>query len=207
MKRDDTCLQITYYWPLKKKLLFFRSFKDEIFRIIGVIRSCFPEKRAVPRQSTIGHRLKATLQLHPEVFTNPSHALAGLEDYSHLWIVYHFHRNTRRNHESTKAKVAPPRLNGQRIGVFATRSPHRPSPIGLSLVEIDRIEGSTISFFGTDMVDGTPVLDIKPYIPIYDTPSTLSSSNETGKNPNEMGKNPNEIDEKSPIISIFFYRS
>lgn len=89
-----------------------------------------------------------------------------MEDYSHLWIIYYFHKNS----SHAKAKVAPPRLNGERIGIFATRSPHRPSPIGLSLVEIDRIEGTTISFFGTDMVDGTPVLDIKPYIPAYDTP-------------------------------------
>lgn len=136
-----------------------------------MIRTCFPEKRAVPRQTNVGNRLKATIELFPDLFTNNDHALDGLEDYSHLWIIYHFHRNT----SHPKAKVAPPRLSGQRIGVFATRSPHRPSPIGLSLVEIDRIDGATISFFGTDMIDGTPVLDIKPYIPLYDTPLPVTA--------------------------------
>lgn len=90
-----------------------------------------------------------------------------------MWVIYHFHKNT----SHPKAKVAPPRLGGERVGVFATRSPHRPCPIGLSLVEIERIESSFISFNGTDMVDGTPVLDIKPYIPFYDSPIAM----ETGK--------------------------
>lgn len=84
-----------------------------------------------------------------------------------MWILYHFHKN-----DSThiRAKVAPPRLNGLRTGVFATRSPHRPCPIGLSLVKIEQIENHTIYFSGVDMVDSTPVLDIKPYIPQYDSP-------------------------------------
>lgn len=84
-----------------------------------------------------------------------------------MWIIFHFHKNDL----FTKAKVSPPRLKGQRVGVFSTRSPHRPCPIGLSLVEIQKVEGSCIYFLGTDMVDGTPVLDIKPYIPVYDSPS------------------------------------
>lgn len=81
--------------------------------------------------------------MHSKIFTNPEHALQGLEDFSHLWILFHFHRN-----DSThlKAKVSPPRLNGVRTGVFATRSPHRPCPIGLSLVKIDRIEQNAIYF-------------------------------------------------------------
>ncbi|KQS70915.1 uncharacterized protein LOC6542592 isoform X1 [Drosophila erecta] len=137
------------------------------FRPIGVIRTAFPEKRAVPRQSIVGSRLRGIIQLNDGVFTNPEHSLEGLADFSHLWVIYHFHRNN----AHPKAKVAPPRLGGERVGVFSTRSPHRPCPIGLSLVEIEKIENATISFFGTDMVDGTPVLDIKPYIPHYDAPS------------------------------------
>ncbi|XP_034650576.1 tRNA (adenine(37)-N6)-methyltransferase [Drosophila subobscura] len=137
------------------------------FRPIGVIRTAFPEKRAVPRQSIVGSRLRSLIQLNDGVFTNPEHSLEGLSDFSHLWLIYHFHRNN----AHPKAKVAPPRLGGERVGVFSTRSPHRPCPIGLSLVEIEKIENATISFFGTDMVDGTPVLDIKPYIPYYDAPA------------------------------------
>ncbi|XP_055917219.1 uncharacterized protein LOC129949658 [Eupeodes corollae] len=141
------------------------------FRPIGVIKTSFPEKRAVPRQSSIGARLKGVIELNAEVFTNPEHSLDGLNEFSHLWIIYHFHKNN----SHPKAKVAPPRLGGERVGVFSTRSPHRPCPIGLSLVEIDKIEGSTIVFSGTDMVDGTPVLDIKPYIPFYDAPNVIES--------------------------------
>lgn len=146
-------------------------FLQDTFRPIGLIRTCFPEKRGVPRQSSVGGRLRGLIELNGDIFTNPEHALDGLEEYSHLWIIYHFHKNT----SHPKAKVAPPRLGGERVGVFATRSPHRPSPIGLSLVEIERVDAASISFYGTDMVDGTPVLDIKPYIPFYDSPITMES--------------------------------
>ncbi|XP_036331743.1 uncharacterized protein LOC118743271 [Rhagoletis pomonella] len=133
---------------------------------IGVIRTAFPEKRAVPRQSSVGGRLRGIVELNADTFTNPEHALEGLEEYSHMWLIYHFHKNN----AHPKAKVAPPRLGGERVGVFSTRSPHRPCPIGLSLVEIEKVDGASITFFGTDMVDGTPLLDIKPYIPFYDSP-------------------------------------
>ncbi|XP_033254250.1 tRNA (adenine(37)-N6)-methyltransferase-like isoform X2 [Drosophila miranda] len=151
------------------------------FRPIGVIRTAFPEKRAVPRQSVVGSRLRSLMQLNDGVFTNPEHSLEGLSDFSHLWLIYHFHRNN----AHPKAKVAPPRLGGERVGVFSTRSPHRPCPIGLSLVEIEKIENATISFFGTDMVDGTPVLDIKPYIPYYDAPALSIDSGRASAGPNE----------------------
>ncbi|XP_055379622.1 uncharacterized protein LOC129610876 [Condylostylus longicornis] len=136
------------------------------FKPIGVIRTAFPEKRAVPRQSTLAGKLRGIIDINPDVFTNPEHSLQGLQEFSHLWVIYHFHRNN----SHSKTKVAPPRLGGEKVGVFSTRSPHRPCPIGLSLVEINKIEGSIIYFSGTDMVDETPVLDIKPYIPFYDSP-------------------------------------
>ncbi|XP_017865824.1 PREDICTED: uncharacterized protein LOC108615671 [Drosophila arizonae] len=151
------------------------------FKSIGIIRTDFPEKRAVPRQSSVGNRLRSFIHLSDGTFTNPEHSLEGLADFSHMWIIYHFHRNN----SHPKAKVAPPRLGGERVGVFSTRSPHRPCPIGLSLVEIERIEGDRISFFGTDMVDGTPVLDIKPYIPYYDAPVLSVDSGRTAAMPNE----------------------
>ncbi|KAK2580998.1 hypothetical protein KPH14_006051 [Odynerus spinipes] len=134
---------------------------------IGIISTGFPNKRGVPRQPGVSGKTSGKILLHNSVFTNPDHALEGLQDFSHLWIIFHFHRN-----DSThiRAKVAPPRLNGIRTGVFSTRSPHRPCPIGLSLVKILKIDNYTIYFEGVDMVDETPVLDIKPYIPQYDNP-------------------------------------
>ncbi|XP_029169521.1 tRNA (adenine(37)-N6)-methyltransferase-like [Nylanderia fulva] len=134
---------------------------------IGIISTWFPNKRATPRQSGICGKVPGKLTLYNSVFTNPDHALQGLQDFSHMWILFHFHRN---DSTHTRAKVAPPRLNGIKTGVFSTRSPHRPCPIGLSLVKILKIENYTIYFEGVDMVNQTPVLDIKPYIPQYDNP-------------------------------------
>ncbi|XP_011315504.1 nef-associated protein 1 [Fopius arisanus] len=149
---------------------------------IGVINTGFPSKRATPRQSGVARDMCGRITLFNTIFTNPEHALNGLEEFSHMWILFHFHRN-----ESThiRAKVAPPRLNGTRIGVFSTRSPHRPCPIGLSLVKILQIEGNTIIFEGVDTVDGTPVLDIKPYIPQYDSPLYVEHLKLNG-NPEEI---------------------
>ncbi|XP_012525399.1 uncharacterized protein LOC105830559 [Monomorium pharaonis] len=134
---------------------------------IGVISTCFPNKRATPRQPGVCAKVSGKLILYNSVFTNPDHALQGLQDFSHMWILFYFHRN---DSTHTRAKVAPPRLNGIRTGVFSTRSPHRPCPIGLSLVKIQKIEDYTIYFEGVDMINQTPVIDIKPYIPQYDSP-------------------------------------
>ncbi|XP_053664350.1 tRNA (adenine(37)-N6)-methyltransferase [Anopheles marshallii] len=142
------------------------------FKPIGVIKTVFNEKRAVPRQASLASGLLSRIDISSTTFNNPAHSLEGLENFSHLWIIYYFHRNP--NH--AKAKVAPPRLGGERVGVFSTRSPHRPCPIGLSLVELDRIEDFKVYFLGTDMVDGTPVLDIKPYIPQYDVPVKMKEA-------------------------------
>nr|XP_036213677.1 uncharacterized protein LOC106620976 isoform X1 [Bactrocera oleae] len=157
------------------------AFSGVHWQQIGVIRTAFPEKRGVPRQSSVGGRLRGIVELNSDTFTNPEHALDGLEEYSHMWLIYHFHRNN----AHPKAKVAPPRLGGERVGVFSTRSPHRPCPIGLSLVEIEKVEGATITFFGTDMVDGTPLLDIKPFIPFYDSPALPMDSGRISVGPLE----------------------
>ena len=136
------------------------------FKSVGCIKTPFADKRAVPRQSALSTNLASYIEIDPLVFNNPEHSLDGLEQFSHIWIIYHFNRNA----NFYKAKIAPPRLLGDKVGIFGTRSPHRPCPIGLSLVQLDKIDGSRIYFSGTDMVDGTPVLDIKPYIPQYDLP-------------------------------------
>nr|XP_031828445.1 uncharacterized protein LOC116425193 isoform X2 [Nomia melanderi] len=134
---------------------------------IGIISTWFPSKRGTPRQTGICGKVPGKLLLYNSIYTNPDHALEGLQDFSHMWVLFYFHRN---DSTHVRAKVAPPRLNGTKTGVFSTRSPHRPCPIGLSLVKITRVENHTIYFEGVDMVDQSPVLDIKPYIPQYDSP-------------------------------------
>lgn len=127
---------------------------------IGFIESCYKDKFGVPRQPGLVKAATAFLKIRADL--HPGQALQGLEGFSHLWLIWIFHENrTARYH----AKVHPPRLEGESRGVFATRSPHRPNPLGLSLVEIIKIENDTIWLAGADLMDGTPVLDIKPYLP------------------------------------------
>ncbi|MBK9323162.1 MAG: tRNA (N6-threonylcarbamoyladenosine(37)-N6)-methyltransferase TrmO [Bdellovibrionaceae bacterium] len=127
---------------------------------IGYLESCYRDKFGTPRQPGLSPKAWSQLRLRADL--QPEQALEGLESFSHVWLIFMFHQNkTARYH----AKVHPPRLGGQSMGVFATRSPHRPNPIGLSLVELVRIEGDSLIFAGADLVDGTPILDIKPYLP------------------------------------------
>lgn len=127
---------------------------------IGYLESCFKDKFGTPRQPGLVKKAWARLKLRADL--QPEESLQGLEGFSHLWLVWVFHQNkTARFH----AKVHPPRLGGKSMGVFATRSPHRPNPIGLSLVEIVKVEKDGIIVAGADLVDGTPILDIKPYLP------------------------------------------
>lgn len=127
---------------------------------IGVIESCFRDRFGTPRQSGLIKASTAKLILNKSL--QPESSLQGLSDYSHLWVIFHFHLNTNLQFHP---KVHPPRLGGQSIGLFATRSPHRPNPIGLSLCKIEEIRNNEIFLSGIDFVDGTPVLDIKPYLP------------------------------------------
>merc|ERR1712126_473383 len=108
----------------------------------------------------------ASLKVNRAHFNNPDHSLLGLEGFSHVWLLWVFHADSG---VAIKAKVAPPRLGGVRVGVFSTRSPHRPANIGLTLAKVEHVKGDTITMSGIDLIDGTPVLDIKPYIPAYDT--------------------------------------
>lgn len=140
---------------------------------IGFLKSCFSAKNGTPRQPTICGPSRAELRIRQSVFNNPEHALVGLEQYSHVWIIFVFHKN---GHLSVKAKVKPPRLNGQKVGVYSTRTPHRPNALGLTLAKLDKVVGDTLHLSNIDMIDGTPVLDIKPYIPDYDSIHTRDSS-------------------------------
>lgn len=137
---------------------------------IAYIRTEFPEKFGVPRQSGLASALRGTIVFTSE-YRNPD-ALRGLEGFSHIWLIWEFSAN--RSGGSWQPTVRPPRLGGNdRMGVFATRSPFRPNPLGLSCVEIDAIEldtpdGPLIHVKGADLMDGTPIYDIKPYIKYAD---------------------------------------
>ncbi|MGI3128961.1 tRNA (N6-threonylcarbamoyladenosine(37)-N6)-methyltransferase TrmO [Halopseudomonas pachastrellae] len=134
------------------------------FEPVGIIHSCFAEKFAIPRQPLLAPAATATLELLPP-YDQPE-ALEGLEGVSHLWLLFVFHAA---GHGSKHLRVRPPRLGGnQRIGVFASRATHRPNPIGQSVVRLDGIVDGRLQLSGVDLLDGTPVLDIKPYVPYAD---------------------------------------
>ena len=137
-------------------------------RPIGIIRSPFREKFGIPRQPGLAPAARATFEPVPP-FDRPE-AYEGLDDFSHLWLIFHFHAVAR---EAWKPTVRPPRLGGnRRVGVFASRSMFRPNPVGLSVVALERIDRSgphpVLHLQGVDLLDGTPVLDIKPYLPWVD---------------------------------------
>ena len=138
------------------------------FSPIGIIHSCFKEKFGIPRQPRLVQEVTATLELLPPY--NRAEALEGLEAFTHIWLVFVFHALEAGAWHPT---VRPPRLGGnQRVGVFASRSMFRPNPIGLSAVELIGIDSAgkspILHLRGIDLLDGTPVIDIKPYIPYAD---------------------------------------
>ncbi len=136
---------------------------------IAHIHTEFPTKFGIPRQSGLVPQLEARIIFTPE-YRNPD-ALRGLEGFSHLWLIWEFSAARR---EGWSPTVRPPRLGGnRRLGVFATRSPFRPNPIGLSCVELEAVTqdpalGPVVTVRGADLMDGTPILDIKPYLPYAD---------------------------------------
>lgn len=138
------------------------------FNPIGVIRSCFKEKFGIPRQPGLIPDAVSTLELFAPY--DRLEAFAELEGFTHIWVIFVFHQAMR---EQWRPKVRPPRLGGnRRIGVFASRAPYRPNPVGLSVVALEKIECQenkcVLHLRGADLLDGTPVLDIKPYIPYVD---------------------------------------
>ena len=138
-------------------------------KVIGHIRTDFPSKFGIPRQSGLIDDLKGKIVLEPE-YRNPQ-VYKGIEEFSHIWLLWEF-SEAKKEHWS--ATVKPPRLGGKkRMGVFATRAPFRPNNIGLSCVKLDRVEqdekdGPVLWVAGVDLLDGTPIYDIKPYIPLTD---------------------------------------
>ena len=148
---------------------------DIPMHIIAHIETAFPSKFGIPRQSGLVPQLRGTIVFEEE-YRNPD-AVRGLEGYSHLWLIWQFSQAFKNGggEGGWSPTVRPPRLGGnKRIGVFATRSPNRPNAIGLSSVEIESIEyssnrGPLIHVRGADLLDGTPIFDIKPYLPFTDS--------------------------------------
>lgn len=130
---------------------------------IGILESCYQEKFGTPRQPNLVPGAYAKLRVLPEF--QPEHSLDGLAGFSHVWLLCWMHLTT---NKTFHPKIHPPRLKGAKIGVFASRSPHRPNPIGLSLAKLEKVEGDTLYLSGLDLVNGTPILDIKPYLPVWD---------------------------------------
>jgi tRNA-Thr(GGU) m(6)t(6)A37 methyltransferase TsaA len=147
-----------------------RSLDSFALRPIGVVRSPIVERGAAPRQPRLpgsarfGQEVAARIELLAGCGFED--ALAGLEAWSHLWVIFVFHKNVEQG-RGFRPKVLPPR-GARKQGVFATRSPHRPNPIGLSAVRMERVEGLIVHVGDCDMLDGTPVLDLKPYLPYAD---------------------------------------
>eukprot|EP00741_Cyanophora_paradoxa_P016163 tig00000042_g15603.t1 len=157
-----------------------------MFEPIGFIDSVFPEKHGTPRQANLVPKTRARLQLRRDI--SPLYCLEGLEEYSHVWLIFVFNLNDNRR---LQTKIALPRLDGEKVGVFASRSPHHPNPLGLrcaprllgpyphpllcprtpSVVKLDRVDAraGTLYFSGIDLVDCTPILDIKPYVAYSDS--------------------------------------
>lgn len=147
----------------------------QIITPIGTIHSCFKEKFGIPRQSLLAKHSFATID-----FVSPhdrQEAWKGIEEFSHIWIFFLFHQS---HQDKNSLSVRPPRLGGEKkLGVFATRSPYRPNQVGQSVVKLeslDIIKGKVqLHLSGHDLLDGTPVLDVKPYIPQYDSIAHASS--------------------------------
>lgn len=170
-------------------------------KVIARICTDFPTKFGIPRQSGLVQALKAKIVFEPE-FRNPD-AVRGLEDFSYIWLLWEFSESVRGTWSPT---VRPPRLGGnRRMGVFATRSPFRPNPIGLSSVQLERIElhpnlGPVLHITGADLMDGTPIYDIKPYLSFVDShPEARGGFAESTKDYRLSVEFPKDLLEQIPV--------
>lgn len=167
---------------------------------IGWVESDFETKFGVPRQSGLNEELRARVLFYPEY--RVKEAFRGLEGFSHLWLLWDFSENHR---EGWSPTVRPPRLGGnRRLGVFATRSPFRPNPIGLSCVALERVEldspqGPALLIRGADLMNGTPIFDVKPYLPYADCrPDALGGFTDESRWNKLTVELPTELREKIP---------
>ncbi|WP_286715351.1 tRNA (N6-threonylcarbamoyladenosine(37)-N6)-methyltransferase TrmO [Thalassolituus sp. UBA2009] len=135
---------------------------------VAIARTPFAEKFAIPRQPQLAPAARAVIELLPPY--NQPEALLGLEQVSHIWLLFQFHQAPADDPAAPRLRVRPPRLGGnEKLGVFATRSTHRPNGIGQSVVRLEKVEGTRLWVSGVDLLDGTPIIDIKPYVPYADS--------------------------------------
>lgn len=163
---------------------------------IGIVSSVYRLCVGTPRQGLLAPNSRGKIDLYPSRISSDS--ILDLEHFSHLWVVFIFHLNSnakvvehsKQNQRQFPSKIAPPALGGKRVGIFATRSPHRPNPVGFTLCKIDRVvipdqkmksnnkeSPYKIYISGIDLIDGTPVIDIKPYVPHYDSIGYMNGGN------------------------------
>ena len=187
--------KLTHLCQVRKK----EHSMDYTMKVIARIHSDFPEKFGIPRQSGLVPALRAKIVFEPE-YRNPD-ALRGIEGFSHLWLIWQFSAAVR---DTWSPTVRPPRLGGnERVGVFATRSPFRPNAIGLSCVKLEGVRhedglGDVLIVSGADLMDGTPIYDIKPYLPYADAhPEALGGFAPSPKETIEV-KSPPELLQKLP---------
>lgn len=159
----------------KKNTASFYKFKTT-FEAIGYVQSTYKQRFGIPHQAGVSQGLTAFVQLNP--LADYKTALKGLETFSHIWLLFVFHEH---GGHKWKPSIRPPRLGGnKKVGLFASRSPHRPNPIGMSAVklhaiDLDHPEGPRLHISEVDLLDGTPILDIKPYIPLADCMSEANA--------------------------------
>ncbi|KAG7385219.1 hypothetical protein PHYBOEH_009111 [Phytophthora boehmeriae] len=159
---------------------------------VAHVQSCFADRRGTPRQGGLVEAARARITFKTSI---PPASLECLEQFSHLWVLFVFHENTNMAKSTAKstfpAKIAPPRLGGKKVGLFSTRTPHRPNSIGLSVVKIEAIRDRCIEISGHDLVNGTPVLDVKPYVPAdyipgYIVPDWVAAETDVASRPVEF---------------------
>lgn len=160
------------------------SLEEYSIKTIGLVHSCFKEKFAIPRQPALAPAAKGEIELFPP-YDDPL-AIEGLDDVSHLWLSFIFHQALPAEGE-VRLRVRPPRLGGnKKLGVFATRATHRPNPLGLSVVKLEGIKNGRLQISGIDLLDGTPIVDIKPYVPYADALTT--ATNDIASNSPELSQ-------------------
>ncbi|VEU36281.1 unnamed protein product [Pseudo-nitzschia multistriata] len=167
---------------------------------IGVIRSIYRLCVGTPRQGLLAPDARGRIELDKIGNSSTAATVSGLEEFSYIWVLFHFHLNTQSAKKARrfKSKISPPAMGGKKVGIYATRSPHRHNPIGITLCKLDRIQEYgphkvTLHVSGLDLVDGTPVLDIKPYVPVYDSVNAVAQAT--------LSPSPPEVQIESSISS------
>jgi tRNA-Thr(GGU) m(6)t(6)A37 methyltransferase TsaA len=172
-----------------------------LFEPIGVARSPFAERAEAPRQAAAARDAPGRVELFPG--RGFEDALQGLDAWEYAWVVFVFHRNVEEG-RGWKPKVQPPRAE-TKVGVFATRSPHRPNPIGTSVVKIERVEGLVVHVRGIDLLDGTPVLDLKPYVAYADAhPDAKSGWLDAGRTAVGLSRGSAQVPDPGPRWEVTF---